>query len=207
VKHQEVRRRLLVAASAVFVKYGYEGASLERVAEAAGFSKGAVYSNFASKDELFFELVAARIDERAEAVRLVEARRRAHSRLDSAFSDAASIAYVAGKELRAIGVADPDWQMLFIEFWLRCVRNGELRAKLAARRRLMRATLAQLIEGEGSAAGGPIAHARAMELATTVLALSNGLGIEGLIDPKAVRPALFGELLARLIAPPVREFS
>ena len=198
VKRSEVRRRLLDAAYGVFAEHGYEAASLERVAEAAGFSKGAVYSNFANKDELFFELVAARIDERVEAVRSAEARRRAGS--GSAAHDAAAMAFLAGKELRVLGAADPDWQMLFIEFWLRCARSEELRARLAERRRAMRATIARLIEAEGAALGETIRHGRAMDLATTVLALSNGLGIEGLIDPKAVRPALFGEVMGSLFA-------
>ena len=70
-KREEVRSRLVAAAVGVFSERGYEGASLERVAEAAGFSKGAVYSNFSGKDELFFELVSAHIDERIEAVRKV----------------------------------------------------------------------------------------------------------------------------------------
>jgi AcrR family transcriptional regulator len=202
VKRSEVRRRLLAAAYGVFADLGYEGASLERVAEAAGFSKGAVYSNFANKDELFFELVAARIDERVEAVQSAVAARRAGGPGGSSAADTSALAFLAGKELRILGAADPDWQMLFIEFWLRCARSEDLRSRLAARRRGMRATIAQLIQAAAESAGAPVPHGKAMDLATTVLALSNGLGIEGLIDPKAVRPALFGKALARLFAPP-----
>ena len=74
-KREEVRSKILAAAVDVFSQRGYEGASLDKVAEAAGFSKGAVYSNFAGKDELFFELVATRIDQRLEAVGAATARR------------------------------------------------------------------------------------------------------------------------------------
>jgi AcrR family transcriptional regulator len=202
VKRSEVRRRLLAAAYGVFADLGYEGASLERVAEAAGFSKGAVYSNFANKDELFFELVAARIDDRVEAVQSAVAGWRARLPGGSPAPDASALAFLAGKELRVLGAADPDWQMLFIEFWLRCARSEDLRARLAERRRGMRATIAQLIQAAAESAGTPVPQGKAMDLATTVLALSNGLGIEGLIDPKAVRPALFGVALARLFALP-----
>jgi AcrR family transcriptional regulator len=51
------RQRLLESAAVVFTREGYGGASLDRIAEEAGYSKGALYSNFDSKEELFFELV------------------------------------------------------------------------------------------------------------------------------------------------------
>ena len=47
------RRHLLDAAATVFARQGFHGASLDDVAAVAGFTKGAVYSNFASKDDLF----------------------------------------------------------------------------------------------------------------------------------------------------------
>jgi AcrR family transcriptional regulator len=203
MKRDEVRARLLKVAYGVFAERGYEGASLERVAEAAGFSKGAVYSNFANKDELFFELVAARIDERTEAVRSTAERlttNRRASKLDAPprANMAASLARLAGEELGELGEADPAWQMLFIEFWLRCVRNEGLRTQLAEKRREMRSKIANRIENEARESGIQLTDREAMDMATTVLALSNGLGIEGLIDPDAVRPALFGEMLARI---------
>ncbi len=202
VRRDEVRSRLLEAALAVFEEKGYEGASLERVSEAAGFSKGAVYSNFANKDELFFELVSSRIDARIEAIRSVGEGRAASVRGagGKAGRSGADLARLVGKLLRELGEADPAWQELFIEFWLRCARNEELRAKLALKRRAMRARIAEAAESHASAAGIELGHARAMDLATTLLALSNGMGIEGRIDPEAVSPVLMGELLARILA-------
>ena len=50
------RERLLASAAVVFTREGYAGASIDRIAEEAGYSKGAMYSNFASKDELFFAM-------------------------------------------------------------------------------------------------------------------------------------------------------
>jgi AcrR family transcriptional regulator len=197
VKREEVRRRLLSTAYGLFTELGYEGASLERVALAAGFSKGAVYSNFANKDELFFELVATRIDERIEAVKAAGIWRDGES--EGRAIDAT--ARIAGTLIRALGEADPGWQMLFIEFWLRCARNGELRTRLAERRVAMRSKIAESIAAQASTSGISLLPGEAMDLATTVLALSNGLGIEGLIDPAAVRPELLGEILAKVVAP------
>jgi AcrR family transcriptional regulator len=195
-KRAEVRARILSVAYGIFAERGYEGASLERVAEAAGFSKGAVYSNFASKDELFYELLAAKIDERAGAIREAVKRPGAEGGVDAARR--------AGELLRGQGAADPAWQALFIEFWLRCVRNEALRAKFTEKRRAMRAGIAGIFLEVAAADGLPLSRDEAMSLATTVLALSNGLGIEGLIDPEAVSPALFGEVLARIVGPGAR---
>jgi AcrR family transcriptional regulator len=202
VGRDEVRRRILASAYGVFEVWGYEGASLERVAEAAGFSKGAVYSNFAGKDELFFELVSARIDERAAALVEAAAARDSGGRPGARGprDSSGEAARLAGSLLRAMGEEDPAWQVLFIEFWLRCARNEDLRSRLAEKRRAMRSRIADSAQGLAAARGIELPPAAAMDLATTVLALSNGLGIEGLIDPASVRPALMGELLARIVA-------
>src|SRR5258707_9856937 len=59
------REAVLEAARRVFIQRGYAGASLEAIAEEAGFSKGVVYSQFGSKPDLFFALLERRIEERA----------------------------------------------------------------------------------------------------------------------------------------------
>lgn len=62
------RERLLASAAVVFTREGYAGASCDRIAEEAGYSKGALYSNFASKDVLFLELVEHHAGAQAEAL-------------------------------------------------------------------------------------------------------------------------------------------
>jgi hypothetical protein len=72
-KKAETRQRLLDAAGRVFARRSFHGASVDEIAEEAGFSKGAVYSNFASKEDLFLALLERRIDERIkEIARVVE---------------------------------------------------------------------------------------------------------------------------------------
>ena len=61
------RTRLLDAAEKVFVDRGFHAASVDDVAEEAGYSKGAVYSNFENKDELFLAVLERRVDSRALA--------------------------------------------------------------------------------------------------------------------------------------------
>jgi AcrR family transcriptional regulator/uncharacterized protein YbjT (DUF2867 family) len=76
------RERLLAAARQMFVRNGYARTSLDGIAEAAGFSKGAVYSNFESKEALFLELLQAKLEGEIEAFgRLLERERPARELL------------------------------------------------------------------------------------------------------------------------------
>src|SRR5499426_3908325 len=62
------RRHLLDAAAIVFARNGFHGATLDEVAATAGFTKGAVYSNFKSKDDLFLALLEDRTDRQLAVV-------------------------------------------------------------------------------------------------------------------------------------------
>src|SRR6478609_4257119 len=96
----EVRARVLHAAGEVFAERGFAAASLDQVAAAAGFTKGAVYSNFGSKDELFLALMEA---EGVRRVEVVEAALRTTGDLASALA-------AVGTELSR---RDSTWQLLF----------------------------------------------------------------------------------------------
>src|SRR2546421_6317082 len=67
-QRDQTRARLLDAAEKVFVDRGFHAASVEEVAEEAGYSKGAVYSNFENKDELFLAVLERRVDSPALAI-------------------------------------------------------------------------------------------------------------------------------------------
>ena len=64
----------------------------------------------------------------------------------------------------------------------------------------MRGRIADLVEDKARSVGATIDRAQAMDLATTALALSNGFGIEGIIDSRAAPPRLVGDVLSRIIA-------
>ncbi len=65
------RQQLLDAAAKVFARKGFAGASVEEIAETAGYTVGALYSNFESKDQLLVELLVAQRARRIEAVTAV----------------------------------------------------------------------------------------------------------------------------------------
>src|SRR5262245_33076884 len=65
-RREQTRSELVAAARSVFLRRGFHAASLDEIAAEAGFTKGAVYSNFAGKDELFVAVLAAHFAARVE---------------------------------------------------------------------------------------------------------------------------------------------
>jgi AcrR family transcriptional regulator len=114
------RAQLLDCAPQVVAREGFEGASIDKIAEAAGFSKGAFYSNFSSKEEFFLELL-----ERHAGQDVVEIARL----LDGVVEPGAIIDRVCdwAKE-RA---ADPTWGLLALELFRRARRDATLGSRHA----------------------------------------------------------------------------
>ena len=64
-RREQTRSELVGAARSVFLRRGFHAASLDEIAAEAGFTKGAVYSNFAGKEDLFFAVYERRLEARA----------------------------------------------------------------------------------------------------------------------------------------------
>ena len=191
-RREDVRRRLLHAALAVFTERGYDGASLEHVAARAGFSKGAVYSNFASKDELFLALMDQQVRIRITAVR--EALQQPH--------EDAPTGQIVGDRLTVALVEDRAWQLLFLDYVQRAAREPSVREEFTHHRRQIRRLIADAIRDHTSTpeASWDAVSVRldADALATTILALSNGLAIERFADPDLMPDQLLGRILQTL---------
>ncbi len=187
-RREEVRRRLLDAATEVFTRQGIDGASLDDVAAAAGLTKGAIYSNFAGKDGLIYALMDAHIAQRERAV----------TQLLAGANDPAEAARRIGDALAAAVRAEADWQRLFLEFVLRTQRDPRLAAEFAARRADARSRLSDLIAAAAQRHGFAL-RLTPQELAVTLLALSNGLAIERLAQPEGVGDDLFARLLGLVL--------
>jgi len=187
----QTRERLIDAAAQVFARRGFEAASLDEVAAAAGYTKGAVYSNFASKTELFVALIERRIE--------VESARHA-SGIDGASPEAAST-YLA-QESETESEWDRQWLILAIEFWLHAMRDERARALLAEQYERARTVSAELIASFYRNSGQePTLPAR--DMAIVIEALSIGLGFQSAIDPQAVKMSLQGDVLVNLFHLPL----
>src|SRR2546421_6018513 len=138
------RRYLLDAAAIVFTQRGFHGSTLDAVAAAAGFTKGAVYSNFKSKDDLFLALLDDRIERQFAVVTDV---------LESGPHDAAEQFPRVRELFRGDMFWDDNFSTLYLEFVLYARRNPEAQAKLAASRQRSRALVQELIEREYAIVG------------------------------------------------------
>lgn len=190
------RARLVEAAADVFARAGFHGASVDDVAEAAGFSKGAVYSNFAGKDELFLAVLDARMGEFVASFAAAFAEAVADP--DRRFG---SLGDWYARRLRD----DREWLLLRTEFWLYAMRRPESRYKLAARQRVLREHVGEAVERQCEALGIPL-PAPAEHLASVVVALCEGIASQHVADPQAVPaellPATLDVLLRALARPP-----
>jgi AcrR family transcriptional regulator len=162
---ERTRERLLDAAAAVLVRKGYAGASVEEIAEAAGFSTGAVYSNFAGKEALFNELLLARNTTRMHEVIDVV--------LDPSLSGQQRRARLA-QILTAAADGESDAAMLQAEIWLYAMRRPDLHKQVAEQVGVNRDALAQALSTWASDHGRP-GDMPFHDLATVLVAMFQGL--------------------------------
>jgi AcrR family transcriptional regulator len=174
------REQLLTAAARVFARAGYHGASMSEIAAEAGFSKGALYWSFASKEELFFAL----LDELDEQLRALIAASASQER--------------TGELSRGISAVLTDARevvLLFHEYSALAVRDPKVAARYAERNVRLRAEIATAVRRRHDALGVPLTIP-AENLATALIALVDGLSIQQLTEPDVVPEELFGQIAA-----------
>ncbi|MGN6872787.1 MAG: TetR/AcrR family transcriptional regulator [Solirubrobacteraceae bacterium] len=189
---QSERNRALVLAAArrAFLARGYHGASLEQIADEAGFSKGVVYSQFENKADLFLALLEQRIEERAaDNARFVEAL-------------LAGGACSVDQGLRALAEhvtrrehADAEWGLLVIEFRVNAARNPEVNLRYANLHERTLAGVARVVGTIYEQAGErpPLSPA---DLARLLLTVSSGARLEHATNAEVLPVALLAELVA-----------
>jgi AcrR family transcriptional regulator len=183
------RGRLLAAARSAFASSGFHGASVEEIASRAGFSTGALYSNFDGKEDLFLVLMEREIDEHAREIAEAVGER----------SSVSERATGGARRWMAMIEREPELLLLFMEFWAYGVRDAGVRPKVAARFAQVRRLLTQLIE-DGAREFDLELALPAEQLAVAVDALADGIARQKLADPSAVPDDLMGRVLALLFA-------
>ncbi|MET8565720.1 TetR/AcrR family transcriptional regulator [Streptomyces flaveolus] len=183
------RARLLDAAFAVFAAKGYGRVSIEEVCEAAGFSRGAFYSNFATLDELFFALYQQRADLIAAQV------------ADALAQDGPDLDVPASVDrVTEVLLLDVDWLLVKTDFLVHAARNPAVaRALLDHRARLRQAIADRLSRARGHTAL-PAVLGDADGAAHAVVAAYDGVTTQLLLDRdvEAAR-AWLGQLLTALL--------
>lgn len=179
------RALLLEAAGREFARKGFAGASVDDIAEGAGFTIGALYAHFTSKDTLFVELLSNRRSARmADAIAIVSDQGVGLEEVRSALCQ-----YL-------IDVADKDLDLapLEAEFWLYAIRRPEFREHLVSQFRSNRDALASVLVERAAHRGRPD-NAPSDEVATILLALFQGLVQLRRTDPALVPEDLYGSAI------------
>jgi AcrR family transcriptional regulator len=188
------RQRLLNSAARIFAEKGFGGATLEEIAESAGYSTGAMYANFGNKEQLFLEVVAAH-------------RSRAAARRIDEVAQIFDEAQPSGTDLfdaltrTFVKAADRDRELapLQAEFWLYAVRNPAAKKviadSLSGQVEELEPVVARALQRFGAPPG-----AAPRDVTVVVLTLFQGLARRRRLDPAAVPDDLLARALRWLLA-------
>jgi len=175
-RREQTRQELIAAAEACFVTRGFHATSVDEVAERAGYTKGAVYSNFAAKEDLFFAVYERRVEQVLTEVAPGLRQAGAQQALD----------WLATTTIERRD-RDDGWLAVFFEFWAHVLRHPELRERFAAIHarflELLAEGVRQLAEDRGLALPGDVT---ASQVVLAWNAMEIGLGLERLTQPQAV---------------------
>ncbi len=177
------RRKLLLAAEQTFARDGYEAARLEDIAAQAGYTRGAFYANFDSKEDIFFALLEQWVAQRISEVNVLLRRHdNPQQRLRALRQHYAEIAQ------------DRRLALLSLEFKLFAVRHPEAHARLRARQRGLRSCGGDILRRVMKSLGRslPISSAAA---ATALGAFSHAMLLEHLVDSNSLSEAEIRNLL------------
>jgi AcrR family transcriptional regulator len=180
----QTRQELLDAAARVFARRGFHGASVEAVSEEAGFSTGALYSNFNGKEDLFLALWEERIRRRRRELRDV---------IERSGGPRAGLGPAAANVVEHMET-ERDWFLLYLEFLLHAARDRAFARRFAAVRD---EGLAELADGvaDGLQHAGLESSLEPTQLATAIRALSYGLALDRLVDERSSPDELLGRAL------------
>ena len=186
-KKAQTRARLLDAAATVFARRGLAAASLDEVADEAGLTKGAVYSNFDSKDDLVNALLHERIDgPLGEIAERVDP--------DAPIAEQAAQAETL---FRSVWDRERDLFLLGLEFAIHRARSPERKRPPSADWQLQKA-MAAVMERQAAARGVAL-PLPADELAAGLFALGTGLDLMALNEPERVPDGLFAKFLTLIM--------
>jgi AcrR family transcriptional regulator len=189
-KQARTRAELIDAAANVFARRGYQAAKIEEIAERAGYSHGAVYSNFAGKEDLFLavfeDYMAKRIEEIAHA-----------TEIEGSFAERAR---AGADQWMQRFTEDRETFLLHLEFMIHAARDPKLSKQLGTRMAALRLEIERHL-AERAASSETKLPMPAADLALILRALGIGLAVEALNEPGQVDPRLYGDFVALITSP------
>ena len=162
-QRKATRSKLIDAAQELFSSSGYEHATVDEISQAAGYSKGAYYFHFSTKDDILLELLRIWTEDRNRQLAGVVDSARSHEGLRDALAG-----FFSYKDT-------PRWPGVLLEFWAQATRNAEVGKRLAAAYASWRRDLAEAFEAAGAAG---VITTSADEAATVALAAHDGYAVQ-----------------------------
>ncbi len=185
-RRQRTCQELVAAADSLFRSQGFHATSLDQIAAAAGYTKGAIYFNFDSKEDLFFAVYERRAADRRQEFEGIFRR-----------ADPVAALERLGVDALCSMRRDDGWIAVFFEFWAHVLRDPALTKRFAELHASVSEPFVSLLEA--------IAEERRIELpldarplATAVYAMQLGLQLERLTQPDVVDEEL-GVAMSRLV--------
>jgi AcrR family transcriptional regulator len=178
-RRQQTREELLDAATRLFATRGFGGASVDEIAAAAGYTSGAIYANFAGKEDLFLSAFEAQIARHIREVTEVVG--------DAGDDEAARTAAGAQQWIDFLD-RSPDLFLLFVEYWAYAVRDPKRRAAFSERFAAFRETTTRML---GRDPADPLAPA--------VNALVYGIAFQRMAEPDSIPDDLLRSSLEALL--------
>lgn len=184
---KQTRKELIKVASKMFAKQGFYSTSVEQVAENAGYSKGAVYSNFGSKDDLFLAVFK---ENQNEDLKKLEMAAMEVNTIDEFINMVEQNHQYERKE-------NQDWSILKLEFVLYAMRNDDVRKKLAPILEESRAQMRTILQSIYHVDDREVSISM-NDLTFLLLSLDIGIGVQSYIDEKNIPENIFSEGLKLL---------
>ncbi|RDW15168.1 TetR/AcrR family transcriptional regulator [Oceanobacillus arenosus] len=189
-RKQETRKMLLDSAAEIFAQLGFHGASVDKIAEFAGYSKGAVYANFNSKEELFLALLEQKMKRDLDTIHQIM--KQQHS-IDH-FIEKMDYYFDLDRQTNRV------WSILNMEFLLYAMRQESVRQKWTAMIEESVGQISGVIE-KMMEQENRVSTLSAEEFAWTILSLGNGMAILHYISEGRAPLNLYGKALQSIIKP------
>jgi AcrR family transcriptional regulator len=187
-RREETRQKLLESAFSVFATHGYERATVDEIVREAGFSKGAFYVHFESKEDLFWAMLEGRVANLQDTIR-------------EALDTTQPVADNERRILEAVFALDKNdkhWPALFVEFVAHAARNERVREKLHEMYRRWHRFTVEMLE-EGRKAGRVRIDLDIEFMASVSMALVEGSLMQSRLAPESVNLSKMVEPLSRVV--------
>jgi AcrR family transcriptional regulator len=193
------REVLLDTAPDFFARKGFRATTLNEIAAAAGATTGAVYANFANKEELFLAVLE----------RHMERQVRFYAESFAGEGDLPSRARSGADTWVQLVASEPTYFPLFVEAWRHALEDPAFRKSFVATSRKLVSAIKRMVREGFSEQESAVDDRTAERIALVIFGLANGLAMQKIVDPDSVPDELFGDaleagtgLLARFASPP-----